>query len=88
MKIFLIITIVVGILNIILSKLMGRELESLGYKFKERTKAEKISNKVKSYIMTFVPILNILILLAFLLIPMNDFIEHLLDVGIIEHKYE
>ena len=88
MKLFLIITVVIGFMNISLAWFMHRAIDSLGYKFVKGTREEIIAQRVKSYILTFVPIINIIIFIAFLIIPLEDFIDKMLDSGILEYKYD
>lgn len=86
MKTIIIVTIIIGFANILLAWFMHRAIDSLGYKFVKGTREEITAQRVKSYILTFVPIINIIIFIAFLIIPLEDFIDKMLDSGILVYK--
>jgi hypothetical protein len=75
-------------MNISLAWFMHKAIKSLGYKFVKGTREEIIAQRVKSYILTFVPIINIIIFIGMLIIPLEDFIESMLDNNILEYKYD
>jgi hypothetical protein len=86
MNIFLIINFIIGGLACIVALSATSTMVSMGYNVKKTDGNAKLYYRIKLILMLLMPVINLIILLGFVLIPIDTLIKWNLEAGNIEER--
>lgn len=86
MNMFLIINFIIGSLAWIMALSATSAMVSMGYNVKKIDGSSKLYYRIKLILMLLMPIINLIILLGFVLIPIDTLIKWNLEAGNIEER--